>query len=395
MDYVRNRRSLDTLCERLSGEPRLAVDTEFVGDNTYFPRLEIVQIAAPGVEAIVDYREASGGGANPRDLEPLWRLFAEEKPELVFHAASEDAKVLYRAMGRPPLCIFDTQLAMSFLDDRAQIGYSSMVEEVCGVPLDKGPQMLDWSRRPLPKEMVEYALNDVRYLLEIRDKLEARLREAGRYEWYVEEQEDQFDNRAWEVDPKESWRRVKKGGVMRGKALAVLAELAAWREREAMEQDISPQRVLPDDVISAVARLMPRTANELPLATRRLSPGHIRRFGQAMVEAVNRAIASGGRLELPPAPPPPPPHARALSSLLEALASARAGELGMALARLARTDDLMAIAENPINPRPTRVLRGWRREAIGEELLALARGEISMRWNAVTNQIAFERLATE
>jgi ribonuclease D len=235
--YIRSTREIQELCAALAGQPLLAIDTEFVGEETYFPRLEIIQIATPALEAIVDFREASGGFAEPARLEPLWKFLASPDVELVMHDAREDSRILAHAMGRPAPNIFDTQMAYSFLDTRYQAGYLSLVGDLCGRRLDKGPQMLDWGRRPLPKEQIEYALNDVRYLLELREKLIDRLERRGRLEWYLAEQRDPQSDFSGGPDPSEAWRKVKKGGSLDGREMAILRELAAWREEQAMDED--------------------------------------------------------------------------------------------------------------------------------------------------------------
>jgi ribonuclease D len=381
MEYVRTPRQLETLCERLAKEPRLGIDTEFVGESRYYPLLEIIQIAAPDIEALVDYREISGGNASPDRLEPLWKLFASPAVELVFHAAKEDAKVLFFVMGRSIQNVFDTQVAMSFLDRRAQVGYINAVEELCGIHLDKGPQMVDWSRRPLSREMIDYALNDARWLLPLRQKLMDRLQATGRLAWF-EQERDETSLEPEETDPREAWRRVKRGGV-RGKALAALVELAAWREEEAMATDVPAQRVLPDDALVAIARQRPRRVSELARATRRLRPDQVRLYGDDIVAAVQRGLESDVAYEIAEVEGAPPPWVRGLASLLSSRAEGMADALDIALMRLVKSWELTDIAADPAGApeRNLPVLRGWRREVIGEDLLSLARGETALRWN--------------
>lgn len=379
--YVKTSKDLALLCEKLADCDRLAIDTEFVGDRTYFRRLEIIQVAAPGIEAIIDYPAITGGRAEPSRMRALWKLFQAPRPQLVFHAVTEDARVLREAMGDLPCNIFDTQAAWSLLDQRYQIGYLDLVETLCGVRLDKGPQMLDWSMRPLTNEMIDYALNDVRHLLMMHDILTGRLQEAGRLEWLGEIIEDILS----EVEPpnsREAWRKVKGAGGMNGRQTAVLRELAAWRERLAMERDEPVQRIMTDDIIVAVARKAPRHESALRQITRRLTEGQIRTYGKAMLQAVEAGLVaepperdSNGR--------PSGEHVKGLSSLLASYVEAVARQQSIAGGRLARTFELQMIADDPADAdqRQLRVLTGWRRTMVGDDLLAIARGELALHWD--------------
>jgi len=383
--YLRTRRELDQFCEQLRDQPCIAVDTEFVGDHSYFRRLEILQVAAPGLEAIIDYPAISGGGADPGSLDSLWAIFAAPTPELVFHAVTEDARVLLETMGRLPVSVFDTQVAWSLVDQRFQIGYLDLVETLCGVRLDKGPQMQDWTRRPLTNEMIEYALNDVRYLLPLREKLLSRLEQAGRTEWLQEIQDEILED-VRPPDPGEAWRRVKGAGGLTGRQHNALRQLAMWRENLAMDRNEPPHRLVADDILVAVARKMPRNESALRQVTRRLHDGLIRSWGADMLRAVETAANE-----------PPPPreqtsrtspgeHTKGLQALLSAYAEAIARHHGVATSRLARSSELgelAALAESPDAAAQSelRLLRGWRRELLGEDLLAILRGELRLHWD--------------
>ena len=370
--YIRDDHSLGQLVERLQGVSPLAVDTEFIRERTYFPRLCLVQLAAPGLLAVVDPLAVD-------DLGSFWDVLTDGA-ELVLHAAGQDLEIIQRLAGRLPVRHFDTQVAAAFLGFGDSIGHSKLVERLARVTLKRSEAYTDWARRPLSDEQVHYALDDVRYLLECAETLRTQLTERGRQTWVEEELERMMRAVNASPDPDEMWRRVSGARSLTGRGLAILGRAAAWREREAVRRDIPRQRVLADRVLVEIARRAPKRQAQVE-GLRGLHPREAQRSAATILAFVQEA------LESPPDtwPESSKPRPRSgqqtveiLASLLDAVVRTRAAELELAPRLLAKRADLEKLVRQEIDadgePGGIPVLEGWRREHVGEQLLALLRG---------------------
>jgi ribonuclease D len=335
----------------------VAIDTEFVRERTYYPRLCLVQAAIGGEILLVDALAIPDGGALARDLAGAGR------PKLV-HAARQDIEALLPLTGTPLAPVFDTQQAAALLGFSAQAGYAELVREVLGVELAKGHARTDWARRPLSAEQLAYAADDVRYLAPLVDALEARLRAAGRRGWLDEESAALGDLALYRVEPEGAWRRLKGLERLEPRAFAAARALAAWRERRAMARNLPRGWILPDGAILELAAVRPRTREALARVAG-VPAGTAARAADELLAAV-AAEPGGDDREFEAAGRPGPEQLR-LQKRLQARLGEFAKELAIQPEVLAARRELAALARGE---RDVPVMRGWRREVVGERLLA-------------------------
>jgi ribonuclease D len=374
--YIETMSDLRALVKRIKGTPHIAIDTEFVRERQYFPQLEIIQIATETEEAILDYRVL-------QSLDSFGEVLDDTNTLKIFHAASQDLEILFNLMGRVPKPLFDTQVAAAMVGLGPQIGYSRLVEGVMGVALSKSETLTDWTRRPLTNAQKEYALDDVRYLLPVYQWLDSRLQALGRQDWLKEEWAEMSDPALYRrADPREAYRRISGMNKLKPTQLAVLRELAEWREKEAVRRDRPAGVVLKDAVLIEIARRAPRTLNDLR-DIRALLPRDIERSGEALLESVQRGRATP-RHELP--------HIQertnltgqesGLVTLLQAYLRARSEELGIAPSYLATTTEVQEfVAATQSERLSAPMLHGWRRRVVGTDLVALIEGEVGLSWS--------------
>jgi len=378
--YVSTVEELRELVGRLRRAPVVAVDTEFMREKTYFARLCLVQVASDDEAAIVDPLAVG-------DMSPLAELICDPRVVKVFHAGTQDLEIFYRLFGRATAPLFDTQVAATLAGFPQQVGYGALVKEVLGVSLDKGDTYTDWAKRPLTDTQVEYALNDVRYLPEIYRRLTAELDREGRLSWLAADFGRLEDPASYEVVPEQQWRRVKRVSSLNRRQLAVAREVAAWRELEAQRRDVPKRWVIGDESVVEVARRAPKTAEEV--AAVRGVGDKVGRGGQReLVEAVLRGIAVPEE-ELPSLSKRRRPAGDVDSAvdLMVALVRVRGKEHGVAMPLLASRDDLERLAAGEREASP--LLEGWRRSMVGNELLELLDGSVSMR--LVDGRLVIER----
>jgi ribonuclease D len=345
---------------RMRGATRLALDTEFMRERTYYPQLCLVQVATDADCVLVD-------PLNGLDLAELFELLAGPGRVKVVHAARQDLEVLYLSAGRVPLPVFDTQIAAALIGLAPQIGYAELVARQLGHSIDKGQTRTDWSRRPLSPEQLAYAADDVHHLLELHTSLVAELQKRGRQHWLDEDASAFADETLYRTEPAEAWRRLKGIGRLKPAERAIARALARWREERAIASDKPRGWILPDEALLAMAALAPRSIEELA-AVRALQPAVLRKRGEdllALIEAARgtteaAADLPGRRLE---------PHETALVGRMIEEVRAEAARLGISAELLATRRDVEALVLGQVEPA---VLRGWRRGAIGERLMALA-----------------------
>jgi ribonuclease D len=370
MRVISTTQGLAQLCSDLARQPYVAVDTEFMRESTFWPKLCLVQLAGPGIEAIVDPM------AEGIDLAPFFELMGDQRVVKVFHAARQDIEIVYIKAGLVPQPVFDTQVAAMVCGFGDSISYVNLVKRIANRDLDKSSRFTDWSRRPLTERQLTYALGDVTHLRDVYSYLSAELEKSGRTHWLAEEMAALTDPATYEVAPEAAWKRLKLK-VRNRKALGVLIELAAWRERAAQAQDVPRARVLRDEALYDIANQQPTETGKLS-ELRTLSDGFARSArAKEIVEAVKRGLARDPRT-LPALDHGPslPAEAGAMVDLLRVLLKAAAGRHGVAPRLIADAEDLERIAmeqEPDIG-----ALKGWRRELFGEDALRLKRGELAL-----------------
>ncbi len=370
MHVINSTDELAQTCSRLAQHQFVAVDTEFLREETYWPLLCLVQLASPDEAVIVD--PLSDGVK----LDPLYDLMADRSVVKVFHAGRQDIEIIYNQAGLIPEPTFDTQVAAMVCGFGESISYGNLVKKLTGEDVDKTSRFTDWRRRPLSNSQLTYALGDVTHLRVIYPQLKDDLDSSGRFEWLAEEMATMTDPKTYAHEPEEAWKRLKQR-VKNRKALAVLMELAIWRERLAQAQDVPRARILRDEALYDIANRMPTETKQLG-QLRTLSDGFARSArARDIVEAVNRGLErdpksvpqlnSGNVLS---------PQAMALVDLLRVLLKAAAARHRVAPKLIADTDDLERIAADREPDVPA--LKGWRYELFGEDALRLKRGEIAL-----------------
>ena len=370
MQLIADTGSLRALCDRLAAARYITVDTEFMRDSTYWPRLCLVQLASVDEAAAVDAL------APDIDLAPLSALMADPAVLKVFHAARQDIEIFYHLDGRVPAPVFDTQIAAMVCGFGDQVGYERLVAKLARASIDKTQRFTDWSRRPLPRKMYDYAISDVTHLRVVYESLAARLDRDRRESWLAEETATLTDPATYRLDPAAAWLRVKTR-VRKPRQLAVLRDIAAWREMEAQRRDVPRNRVLRDEAMNDIAAQQPGTREEL-WNLRSLGRGHIGKEAADALLGIVAAIRAAPESTYPEArrPEPAANHAGPAANLLKVLLKLRCEENDVAQKLVASADEVEAIARD--DNADVRALRGWRREIFGKDALALKRGEIAL-----------------
>ena len=367
MNLLTTSAEVATLCAELAREPYVAVDTEFMRDRTYWPKLCLVQLAGAKRQAAIDPL------ARGIDLAPLFVLMANPEVLKVFHAARQDIEIFYRSTGAVPAPLFDTQLAAMVCGYGEEVGYETLVGQIAKGRVDKSSRFTDWSRRPLSAQQLTYALGDVIHLRVIYERLKRQLEETGRTEWVAQELADLTNPATYNPPVEDAWKRVKVRS-REPRFLAVLRALAAWREGEAQRRDVPRNRIVRDDLLLEIAANRPTSAEQLA-KLRRISLD--RQSAAAVVEAVQAALALPED-ELPQleAAPKLPRGIGPMVDLLRVLLRLKSEEHHVAQRLIATTADLEAIASQE---RPDlAALKGWRFEVFGRAALALKRGELGL-----------------
>ncbi len=370
MDLVVSTPALAEACDRLSRHPFVTVDTEFLRESTFWPKLCIVQMAGPDEAVVIDAL------AEGLDLEPFFKLMANESIVKVFHAARQDVEICWHRAKMIPKPIFDTQVAAMVLGHGDSISYDQLVQRLTGDQIDKTSRFTDWSRRPLSRAQFEYAISDVTHLRQVYQKLNDDLARGGRNEWVQEEMAILTSPQTYSQEPERAWERLRTR-VKRPREMGVLMEVAAWREREAQLRDLPRQRVLKDDAIAEIATQQPKTADELA-RLRALPKGFEKsKSGEAIVAAVNAGLARDPQ-SLPKVARDRPLSngASATVELLKVLLRMTCELHGVAAKVVATVDDLEKIASSENAEVPA--LKGWRRELFGEAALKLKRGDTAL-----------------
>jgi ribonuclease D len=370
VSLITTSEELEAACMRMARHPFVTVDTEFLRETTFWPILCVVQLATDEEALAIDAL------ADGLDLQPLLGLMADEGVVKVFHAARQDLEIFWKLSGVLPTPLFDTQVAAMVCGYGDQVSYSELVHSVCRVAVDKSSRFTDWARRPLAEAQIEYAIGDVTHLRDVYKALTKRLAATGRQSWLDDEMKALTTPEIYEQHPERAWERYKTR-ARKPRDLAVLMEIAAWREREAQARDVPRSRVLKDDVLIELALAAPRSLEAL---------GNLRAFPRGMersraggeiLEAIERGV------DRDPKTLPKVVRERrngasiaATVELLKVLLRQVSEESSVAGKLIATVDDLEAIAGNDMADVPA--LAGWRRKLFGQRALELKHGRLAL-----------------
>ena len=365
--YIQTHEELVGFCERASRERVVAVDTEFIREKTYHPRLCLVQVATHEEIVAIDPLSID-------DLSPLAAIFEDPEVTKVIHACSQDMEVLLDGMGCEVAPVFDTQVAAAYLGLRQQVSYAALVEYYTGVRLAKTESLTDWSKRPLDEDQLVYAEDDVRYLIGIYERMQLDLASRDRLSWVIPEMEAHTDIEQARRRPEEAYLRLKRSASLTRRQLAVAREVCAWRERLAAKRDVPRKWVLSDEIIVEVCRRMPQDMAHL----RRIRG--LEQLSERDAEGILRAVKVG--LEVPTDQCPrtkqrvrPSADAEGVIDLMYALVRVVAEKEGVAAPLIASRDDLSDFAHDPAR---SNLSAGWRHDLVGEQLERLLSGELGL-----------------
>ena len=370
MTVIADNDALAAFCRRQEAAGFIAIDTEFMRDKTYWPLLCLVQIAGPEEEAAIDPL------APGIDLAPLLALMQRRDLLKVFHAARQDIEIFFHLTGKVPAPVFDTQVAAMVCGYGDSVSYETLASRLAGAHVDKSSRFTDWSRRPLTERQLKYALGDVGPLRRIYEKLSARLAATGRAHWLAEEEAELTDPDTYRLEPALAWRRLKARSNNR-RLLALVRELAAWRETTAQQRNLPRNRVLRDESLLEIAAHAPKSPDELAHA-RGLGRGFAEgRFGSEILAVVGRVLEQP-ESTYPEAVPrrEVPAGLGPLIDLLRVLLKLRCEENDVAQKLVADAEDLELIAAD--DHADVRALHGWRAEVFGKDALDLKHGRLAL-----------------
>ena len=370
MTPITTTAELETFCAKVRGRDFVAVDTEFMRETTYWPKLCLIQAATPDAEAVIDPL------ADGIDLSPFLEILRDPSITKVFHAARQDVEI-FNNLNAMPASLFDTQVAAMAAGYGEQIAYDALVRNMLKIELDKSSRFTDWARRPLTENQLTYALADVTHLAALYPRLRARLETEGRLAWVADEMTSLCDPALYDVSPENAWRRLKPR-KQTARYLSVYRAVAGWRERTAQLRDQPRSRILKDDAIDELASQAPTDAGQME-RLRSVPKGFAgSRFGPELLDTIREALrdpeASAPVVEMTRAPHNP--AAGAVVELLKVLLKARAEDAGVASKLIATVSDLEQIAQDDNADTPA--LTGWRKEAFGADALRLKRGELAL-----------------
>ncbi|MEM7749334.1 MAG: ribonuclease D [Pseudomonadota bacterium] len=370
MQLITDSAALVDACSALAKFEYVTVDTEFLREQTFWPQLCLIQMAGPDLEFLIDPLAPS------IDLQPFFELMANPSIVKVFHAGRQDIEIVFSKAGLIPEPIFDTQVAAMVCGFGESVGYVNLVKKVLSIDVDKGARFTDWSRRPLSRKQLEYALGDVTHLRDVYHFLVNELEKSGRSHWLTEEMAALCAPETYVTKPEDAWKRLKMR-VKSKRALAVMMELAAWREEEAQSQNVPRNRVLRDEALYDIANQSPTSVDKLA-DLRSLSQGFAKsQRAREIIDAVKRgrerdlssvpSLKNGRQLSA---------EATAFVDLLRVLLKANAAHFGVAPRLIADSSDLESIAVEDAPDIPA--LKGWRRELFGEDALRLKSGKTAL-----------------
>ena len=370
MNLITTNDALAELCEALAGERYITVDTEFLRESTFWPKLCLIQTAAQGIEAMIDPL------AEDLDLQPFYDLMANENVLKVMHGCRQDVEIFHKEAGIIPAPLFDTQIAAMVCGFGDAVGYENLIKNTTGGKIDKGSRFTDWSQRPLSDAQLTYALADVTHLRDAFEYLENELKKNGRASWLEEESAQLSDPEIYQQSPENAWKRFRMQD-RRAHVLGVLVEVAAWREEEAQNRNVPRNRILKDDAIRELALQAPKDKKGLS-KLRAVPRGYENsRHAEPLLEAIARGRQKT-KEDLPPMPAPTVnrPGIGPLVDLLKVLLKQRSEETGVAPKLIANVADLERLASDEAPDIPA--MHGWRYEIFGDYAIALKQGKLAL-----------------
>jgi ribonuclease D len=371
MNIITTTADLQTFCNNAKSHEFVTVDTEFLREKTYWPILCLIQMATPDEAVIVDIM------SDGIDLAPFFELMKDEAIIKVFHAARQDVEIVWHLGNCIPTPLFDTQVAAMVCGFGDSISYDQLCQRIAKAQIDKSSRFTDWSKRPLSKKQLDYALTDVTHLRDIYLHLSKQLEREGRTEWLLEEMNILTSPSTYEIEPADAWKRVK-GRFKKSKDLALMQSLASWRENEAKTRNIPRGRILKDDAIGAIAQNHPKTVEALA-RIRAVPQGFERsKFASQVFECVKQ-VEQISEDNLPPLPVHRPVNegAHATVELLKVLLKQVSEQHNVAAKMIATVSELEAIAQD--DDADVMALNGWRKKLFGDLAIKLKRGELALK----------------
>ena len=368
VQFIDTPEDLATLCQQFTNKDWLAVDTEFLREKTYYPQLCLIQIASDDVIACVDPLAIS-------DLTPLLDILYNPDVTVVFHAARQDLELLYMIRGELPPSLFDTQLAATVLGYGDQIGYANLVKQCVDVELDKAHSRTDWTKRPLDPAQIDYAADDVRYLRDVYHILKDQLNDKNRQHWLDDDFATLSSSETYKSNPENIWRKVKGAGRLKGVQLAVLKQLAAWRENRAVKSNRPRRWILKDEIMIDLAKLGPETLDKVKLI-RGLENNTIERHGKTLIDEIK--LAKALPKESWPVLKKLQPLTNQQDALMDALMSLLrkyCDQQSIAPAAVASRKDIESMVRGETD---IPLLQGWRNEIVGHYLEKFLKGQLSI-----------------
>lgn len=369
---ITHQKDLNAFCDSVKAFDFITVDTEFLREKTYYPKLCLIQIGAPDGRAAAIDPLVEG-----LDLAPVFALMLDASILKIFHAARQDLEIFFNLTGKVVHPFFDTQIAAMVCGYGDSVGYEALVRNITGAQVDKSSQFTNWTNRPLSDKQITYALGDVTHLVKVYEHLAADLEKRGRISWVFEEEAVLEDPATYDVDPSTLWKKVKIRSP-KPKSMAVLRGLAAWRELRAQDKNIPKNWVMKDDTLADMAGQMPRDVKALKKIRNMssdLAEGHI---GRALLGVIKDALESDPE-NWPQTRKrkPPSPSVAARTEILRLLLKLQAAQHGVAGKLIASVDDLEALANQGENA-DVPAMKGWRRELFGDVALELMSGRLAV-----------------
>ncbi|UDF02214.1 ribonuclease D [Asticcacaulis sp. AND118] len=378
MPTITTTAALTEFCSKIASAPFITVDTEFMRETTYWPKLCLIQAASEEHAAIIDPL------APGLDLKPFLDILTDTNILKVFHACRQDVEI-FNNLGAMPAPVFDTQVAAMAAGFGDQVAYDSLVRQVIKVDIDKGSRFTDWSRRPLSEQQLQYALGDVTHLARLYPKLVEKLKAQNRYEWVAAEMADLTDPKLYNTSPDDAWRRLRPRKPSQ-KYMAVFKEVAAWRERVAQERDQPRGRILKDEGVDEIATQLPTDAAAFDRLRSTPKGFGASKFGIELCEVIQTALADPDKYAPKVDKSPPPMQVPAsVVELLKVLLRVRCEDEGVAPKLIASVADLEKIALDDKADVPA--LEGWRRKVFGDDAIKLKKGELALVLNGVRVEV--------
>lgn len=371
MQVLSNSDDIHAFCKSLEHFPFITIDTEFLREKTYYPKLCLIQLSGPDKHA-----KAIDPLAKDVDLAPVFELLQNQNILKVFHSGRQDLEIFFNLTGKVVTPIFDTQIAAMVCGYGDSIGYEKLVRDVSGAQVDKSSQFTNWSIRPLSDKQIDYALGDVTHLCDVYLHLEQELEKRGRTEWVKQEKESLCNPAIYENDPYKTWERIKIRSP-KAKTLAVLRELAAWRELQAQKRDVPKTWIMRDDALADMAGQAPRDKKQLAKVRNVSSDMANGKVGEKLLKAIEKGLSS------PQDTWPKPKKKKQLSAsavatidILKMLLKMQSSENEVASKVIASSSDIEAIALDDNADVPA--LKGWRREVFGADALSVKHGKLAI-----------------